>query len=41
MIIYIIKLAPVVHEEKIFKFGECTFAIILLSPNVERRGLSI
>ena len=34
------KIGPIV-QEKIFKFGECTFAIILLSPNVERRGLSI
>ena len=35
------KIGPVVHEEKIFKFRECTFAIFLLSPNVERPGLFI
>ena len=31
---------PVV-QEKIFKFRENTFAILLLSPNVKRSGLSI
>ena len=35
------KTGPVVQEEKIFKFGENTFAILLLSPNVKRCGLSI
>ena len=28
------KIGPVVQEEKIFKFRECTFAMLLLSPNV-------
>ena len=35
------KTCPVVQEEKIFKFCENTFAILLLSPNVKRCGLSI
>ena len=35
------KIGPVVQEEKNFKFGECTFAILLLSPNVKRCGLFI
>ena len=35
------KTGPVVQEEKIFKFCESTFAILLLSPNVKRCGLSI
>ena len=35
------KINPVVQEEKIFKFRECTFAILLLSPNVKRCGFSI
>ena len=30
------KICPVVQEEAIFKFRECTFAILLLSPNVKR-----
>ena len=38
-IFYIIGL--VVQKEKIFKFREYTFAILLLSPNVKRSGLSI
>ena len=35
------KTGPVVQEEKILKFREITFAILLLSPNVKRYGLSI
>ena len=35
------KTGPVVQEEKIFKFRESTFAILLLSPNVKSCGLSI
>ena len=35
------KTGPVVQEEKIFKFRECTFAMLLLSPNEKRCGLSI
>ena len=35
------KTGPVVQEEKIFKFHENTFAMLLLSPNVKRCGLSI
>ena len=35
------KIDQVVQEEKIFKFRECTFAILLLYPNVKRCGLSI
>ena len=35
------KNGPVVQEEKTFKFCECTFAILLLSPNVKKCGLSI
>ena len=35
------KIGPVVQEEEIFKFRESTFAILLLSPNVKRCGLSI
>ena len=34
------KIGPVVQEE-ILKFRERTFAILLLSPNVKRWGLSI
>ena len=30
------KIGPVVQEEKIFKFRECTFANLLLSPNVKK-----
>ena len=37
---YIYETGPVV-QEKIFKFRENTFAILLLSPNVKRSGLSI
>ena len=36
----IYKIGTVV-QEKIFKFQKCTFAILLLSPNVKRCGLSI
>ena len=35
------KIGPVVHEEEIFIFCECIFAILLLSPNVKKYGLSI
>ena len=35
------KTGPVVQEEEIFKFRECTFAILLLSPNVKRFGLHL
>ena len=35
------KIGPVVREEKIFKFRECTFAILLISPYVKRYRLSI
>ena len=35
------KTGPVAQEEKIFKFHENTFAILLLSPNVKRCGFSI
>ena len=35
------KIGPVVQEEKIFRFRECTFATWILPPNVNRRGLSI
>ena len=35
------KTGPVVQEEKIFKFSESIFAILLLSPYVKRCGLSI
>ena len=35
------KIGPVVQEEKIFKCCDCTFSILLLSPNVKRCGLSI
>ena len=35
------KIGTVVQEEKIFKFCECTFAILLVSPNFKRCGLSI
>ena len=35
------KIGPVVLEEKIFIFRESSFAILLLSPNVKRCGLSI
>ena len=34
------KIGPIV-QEKIFKFRECTFAILLLSSNEKRFGLSI
>ena len=34
------KIDSVVQEEN-FKFRECTFANLLLSPNVKRRGLFI
>ena len=34
-------IGPVVQKETIFKFRECTFAILLLSPNVKRCNLSI
>ena len=34
------KTGPVVQEEEIFKFHECTFAIFLLSPNVKRWGVA-
>ena len=33
------KIGPVVQEKKIFKFRECTFAILLLSPNVKKCDL--
>ena len=35
------KTGPVVQEKKIFKFREYTFAILLLSLNVKRCGLSM
>ena len=35
------KTGPIVQEEEIFKFCENTFAILLLSPDVKRCGLSI
>ena len=35
------KIGPVVLEEKIFKFRECTFAILLLASDVKRFGLAI
>ena len=35
------KTGPVVQEENFLKFCESTFAILLLSPNVKRCGLSI
>ena len=35
------KIGPVVLDEKIFIFRESSFAILLLSPNVKRCGLSI
>ena len=35
------KTGPVVQEEKILKFRENTFAIVLLSPSLKRCGLSI
>ena len=35
------KIGSVVQEEMIFKFRECTFAILLLSPNEKWCGLSI
>ena len=35
------KIGPVVQEEEIFKFRECTFAILLISPYVKRCRLSI
>ena len=35
------RIVPVVQGEKIFKFRECTFAILLLSPNVKGCVLSI
>ena len=35
------KTGPEVQEERIFKFREITFAILLLSPNIKRYGLSI
>ena len=35
------KIGPVVQAEEIFKFCECTFAILLVSPNIKRCGLSI
>ena len=35
------KTGPVVREEKIFKCRESPFAILLLSPNVKKCGLSI
>ena len=34
------KIGQVVQEEKIYKFRECTFAILLLSPNVKRIAFS-
>ena len=35
------KSGPVVRGEKVFKFHECTFAILLKSPYVKRCTLSI
>ena len=35
------KIGPVVREEKIYKYRKCTFAILLISPYVKRRRLSI
>ena len=35
------KIGQVVQEEKIFKFCECPFAILLLSPSIKKCGLSI
>ena len=35
------KTGLVVNQKKIFKFRAYTFAILLLSPNVKRCGLSI
>ena len=35
------KTGPVVQEKKIFQFHECTFTILLLSPNVKRCGLVV
>ena len=35
------KIGPLIQEEEIFKFRECTFAILLISPYVKRCRLSI
>ena len=35
------RISPVVQEEEIFKFRECIFAILLLSPDVKYCNLSI
>ena len=34
-------IGPGVQEEKILKFRECTFAILLLAPDVKRFSLAI
>ena len=38
---YDYKIGPVVREEMIFNFCECTFAILLVSPYVKMCRLSI